>query len=256
MIRSDIARLIARLWKERTNVLLPSLAWSIRPFLTHTSFTVQGFPSEPDMEEREDPAAGAESSLLRASLGIQELRSHWPRRGTRVRSLVQEDPTCCGPQASEVQPLSLRSGARTPQREQPLTAAGESPGTARKERKQAKRSLQVLLELLRGSFLRSEKGDPLTPQTEGLPRDEGAAETNPLQAPYGERSPGRWTDRPRSAKEPVWMGPLLLEPISREAGRACPSGRRGRGRGEGPSGHRGRRAGRAGGDAPGWGQPV
>ena len=66
--------------------------------------------------------------------------------------------------------------------------------------------------MLRGSSLRSEKGDPLTPQTEGLPQDEGAAETSPLQAAYGERSPGRWTDRPQSTEEPVWTGPLLLEP--------------------------------------------
>ena len=30
------------------------------------------------------------------SLVVQWLGIHLPRQGTRVRALVQEDPTCCG----------------------------------------------------------------------------------------------------------------------------------------------------------------
>ena len=33
---------------------------------------------------------------LRTSLVVQWLRIHLPMHGTRVQSLVQEDPTCCG----------------------------------------------------------------------------------------------------------------------------------------------------------------
>ena len=34
--------------------------------------------------------------ILRASLVAQWLRICLPMQGTRVRALVQEDPTCCG----------------------------------------------------------------------------------------------------------------------------------------------------------------
>ena len=33
---------------------------------------------------------------LGTSLVVQWLRIHLPMQGTQVRSLVQEDPTCCG----------------------------------------------------------------------------------------------------------------------------------------------------------------
>ena len=46
----------------------------------------------------------------------QWLRIRLPVQGTRVRSLVQEDPTCRGaPKAHAPQLLSLRSRAREPQ---------------------------------------------------------------------------------------------------------------------------------------------
>ena len=85
-----------------------------------------GLPSEPSVEEsrdtgREDPLAGTESSLLWTSLGIQDLRSHQLRWGTRVRSLAQRDSTCCGP---------LSHWAQQP--EQPFNTAGESPGQQRR----------------------------------------------------------------------------------------------------------------------------
>ena len=35
-------------------------------------------------------------SFLKVSRVVQLLRSHLPMHGTRVRALVQEDPTCCG----------------------------------------------------------------------------------------------------------------------------------------------------------------
>ena len=39
---------------------------------------------------------GVKSTKERASLGVQRLRIHLPMQGTRVRALVQEDPTCRG----------------------------------------------------------------------------------------------------------------------------------------------------------------
>ena len=58
-----------------------------------------------------------------ASLVAQWLRIHLPTRGTRVRALVQEDPTCCGATkpvchnywACALQPASHNYGAREPQ---------------------------------------------------------------------------------------------------------------------------------------------
>ena len=35
-------------------------------------------------------------TYIRTSLGAQRLRIRLPMQGTRVRALVQEDPTCCG----------------------------------------------------------------------------------------------------------------------------------------------------------------
>ena len=43
-----------------------------------------------------DPACCDEDPTCRASLVAQWLRLCLPLQGTRVRALVQEDPTCCG----------------------------------------------------------------------------------------------------------------------------------------------------------------
>ena len=48
------------------------------------------------------------------SLVAQWLRIRLPMQGTRARSLVQEDPTCCGA-TKPVRLLSLHSRAREPQ---------------------------------------------------------------------------------------------------------------------------------------------
>ena len=58
------------------------------------------------------------------SLVVQWLRIRLPRQGTRVRALVQEDPTCCG--AHEPQLLSLCSRAREPQLLSPRATTTEA----------------------------------------------------------------------------------------------------------------------------------
>ena len=58
-----------------------------------------------------------------ASLVAQWLRVCLPMQGTRVRSLVREDPTCRG--ATKLQLLSLRSGAHEPQLLSPCAATTE-----------------------------------------------------------------------------------------------------------------------------------
>ena len=52
----------------------------------------------------------------------QGLRIHLPMQGTRVRALVQEDPTC----HREPQLLSLHSRAREPQLLSPRATATEA----------------------------------------------------------------------------------------------------------------------------------
>ena len=46
---------------------------------------------------------------------VQQLRIRLPMQGTRVRALVQEDPTCRGATKPVHHNLSLRSRARQPQ---------------------------------------------------------------------------------------------------------------------------------------------
>ena len=54
----------------------------------------------------------------RASLMAQWLRMHLPRQGTQARSLVQEDPTCCGAaKLQEPQLLSPGAYSVSPQRD-------------------------------------------------------------------------------------------------------------------------------------------
>ena len=49
-----------------------------------------------DMTLYIDNPKDATRKLLRASLVAQWLRVRLPVQGTRVRAVVQEDPTCCG----------------------------------------------------------------------------------------------------------------------------------------------------------------
>ena len=66
----------------------------------------------------------------RASLVAQWLGVCLPGRGTRVRSLVREDPTCfgaAGPRAPQL--LSLRSGARLRQLPKPARLDARTPHT-------------------------------------------------------------------------------------------------------------------------------
>ena len=53
--------------------------------------------------------------VIGTSLVAQWLRIHLPMQGTRVRSLVREDPTCSGATKPVPQLLSLRSRAHKPQ---------------------------------------------------------------------------------------------------------------------------------------------
>ena len=61
-----------------------------------------------------------------ASLVVQWLRIHLAIQGTLVRSLVQEDPTCCRTTKTAPQLLSQSSRAREPKRRSPCPTNTEA----------------------------------------------------------------------------------------------------------------------------------
>lgn len=110
-------------------------------------------------------------------------------------------------------------------------------------------------DLLRGRRTAQESGRADSSEGE---KGERAAETDRQEEEQGpgDEETGETAGEGRKEREGGRGAPVSSLLAAGKPAERVLRAHRGRGRGEGPSGHRGRRAGRAGGDAPGWGRPV